>query len=150
MKRFFLLGITLFANSLLAESAPEASGQSYNYFEEFVNMMITLAMLLGLAIITLMVVKKVMRSKLRHAQANVAIKILEKRALNPKASLYLVEILGKAVVISESPQGIQLITEIPAEVNHQAPFEEPEKVSKSQFKELLQSKLGMIFFNGKR
>lgn len=99
------------------EETIAAGGKSYNYWQEFVNMLITLALILTLVFITVWFLKRFMRSRMHTLNRNTGIKIYERRALNPKASLYIVEILGKAVVISESPAGIQLITELDPDTN---------------------------------
>lgn len=145
--RYFLL--LFFTISTLFGSDGEVPGQSSNYFEEFVNMMITLLFLLGFAIATLFIVKKIMRSKMRHREGVKAIKIVEKQPLHGKAALYLVDILGKSVVIGESAAGIHLITEIPAEVNAEELKEEvllTETLPKGSFKEIIQNKLSLFFF----
>lgn len=54
-----------------------------------------------------------MRSKMRELNRSTGIKILERRVLSQKSSLYLVDVLGKAIVISDSQAGVQLLTEFP-------------------------------------
>lgn len=92
-------------------------GQSYNYMGQFVNMLLTLGFIVVLIFVSVFVLKKLMRSRIQHLNKSTGIKILERRALNSKASLYLVDVLGKGVVISESPSGIQVVTEFPADAN---------------------------------
>lgn len=84
----------------------------YSYGTELFNMLLTLFFVLGLAFVSVIFLRKMMRSKLRGLNRGSGIKILERRALNQKSSLYLVDILGKGVVIGESQNGgLQLITE---------------------------------------
>lgn len=91
--------------------------EEFSFFRELVHLCITLFLVLGLAFITLAFVKRTMRARSSLINRGCAIKVLEKRALHPKASLYLVDILGKGVVISESAAGIQLITEFASDIN---------------------------------
>jgi flagellar biogenesis protein FliO len=109
MKSIWL--IILFASSTLMAAEPVAS-EKFNYMNDLINMGLTLIFVLGLAFFSLLFLKKMMRSKVRALNHGTGIKVLERRALHPKASLYLVDILGKGVVIGESATGgIQFITE---------------------------------------
>lgn len=101
------------ANQEIIESVQEEESKNYNYFEEFLNMIFTLVFVLVLILGTIWFLKKMTRTRLQNLNRSTGIKILERRALNQKSSLYLVDILGKGVVISESPAGIQVITEFP-------------------------------------
>lgn len=129
--------------SFLTEFATQsAEGQTYNYWGEFVNMLLTLLFILGLIFLSVWALKKIMRSRVRHLNRSTAIKILERRPLNPKTSLYLVDILGKGVVIAESPGGIQIVTEFGDGVNVEQLMEalgsEPTSIS---FKKTLSNKI---------
>jgi flagellar biogenesis protein FliO len=113
-----------------------------NYLEEVTNMIISLVVLLIFAVTVLFFVKKMMRSKQRFLNRSTAIKVLERRAFHSKASLYLVDILGKGVVIAESQGNIQLITEFPEGTNLYAlmDLEKESQNSKISFKEMMQEK----------
>ncbi len=88
--------------------------ETYSYGTELLNMLLTLGFVIGLAFVSILFLRKIMRSKMRQLNKSTGIKILERRALNQKSSLYLVDILGKGVVIAESQAGgVQLITEFP-------------------------------------
>ena len=97
----------LFADDTINEITAK-EGKTYNYWGEFVNMLITLAFVLVLLFATVWFLKKIMRSRVHSLNRSNGIKILERRPLNSKASLYLIEILGKGVVIAESQAGIRL------------------------------------------
>ncbi len=103
---------------LLADFTLDASERgSPNYWGEFTSMLMTLGVILLLIFVTVFVLKRLMRSRVKQLNSQAGIKVLERRALNAKASLYLVDVLGKGVVISESAAGIQLITELPEELD---------------------------------
>lgn len=136
----FLTGI-LFGDESV-NTLTENDGSSYNYLSDFFHMLFTLGFVLILIFVSVWVLKKILRSRMHNLNKTNGIKILERRPLNPKASLYLVDILGKGVVISESPSGIQLITEFPPDVKVDALFEQiqEENYSPSTLKESFLSK----------
>ncbi len=92
---------------LLADGAPK----EFNFFGELVQLMLTLLVVLTLAFVTLYFVKRVMNNRTRGQNQGAMIKVLEKRMLHSKSSIYLIEVLGKGIVIAESPAGIQLLSE---------------------------------------
>ncbi len=116
MRKIFIICSFFFTSLLADETVSEFLGntpdtQSYSYWGEFVNMLLTLGFILILIFVSVWVLKKIMRSRVQNLNRSNGIKILERRPLNSKSSLYLVDILGKGVVISESQSGIQVITE---------------------------------------
>ncbi len=102
----------------------ESIGQSYNYWGQFVNMMLTLGCILVLVFVTVYFMKRMMRSRIHHLNSSTGIKILERRALNSKSSLYLIDVLGKGILISESPAGIHVVTELASDVKVEEKLEE--------------------------
>ncbi|MCH9610560.1 MAG: hypothetical protein S4CHLAM81_04020 [Chlamydiales bacterium] len=99
--------------SLLELATDFSEQKSYNYWGEFVNMIITLMIIVALIFISVIVLKKVMQNRMHQVNRGAHIKILERRSINQKSSLYLVDIAGKRVMIGESPAGLNLITELP-------------------------------------
>lgn len=133
--------IFLGEESALADLASEeVIGQSYNYWGQFVNMLVTLGFILVLIFASVYILKRLMRSRIQHLNRSTGIKILERRALHSKASLYLIDILGKGVVISESQAGIQVVTEFPPDVKVEEKLdelqEEPTAIRESFAKKL--------------
>ena len=92
------------------------SGKSYNYASEFMNMIVVLIGVIALALGTVYLLKRMMKTRLQLSRTT-SMRILERRSLGPKSALYLVDLLGKGVVISESISGIQVIKEFSDEVN---------------------------------
>ncbi len=114
MKQCLALFLFFFTSAFADETINEITAgesKSYNYWGEFANMLLTLGFVIILIFLTVWLLKKLMRSRMHSLNRSNGIKILEKRPLNPKAALYLIDVLGKGVVISESAAGIQLITE---------------------------------------
>ncbi len=131
MRRFLALPF-LMCTSIFAEDMVDVEGSTYNYGSQFVNMLLTLGFVLILIFASVWLLKKIMRSRLQTLNRCNGIKILERRPLNPKASLYLVDILGRGVVISESTAGIHLVTEFPADVNVQDLIDERQEELKPE------------------
>ena len=129
----------------IADTAPLALQQAtYSYGTDLLNMLLTLGFVLALAFVSIIFLRRMMRQKMKQLNRATGIKILERRALNQKSSLYLVDILGKGVVISESQGGgIQLITEFPAGTDLELLLAEEETLdkSKSSLKDSLQKNL---------
>lgn len=119
-----------------------SEGQSLPYWKDFINMLVTLLFVLALVFASIWFLKRVMRSRLNQLNRSTGIKVLERRSLAPKSSLYLISILGKGVVIAESPAGIQLITELPVDLNvEEALLEKQESLPTSSFTSVLQKKM---------
>lgn len=105
---------------------------AYNYVGEFINMMLTLGAVIAVILLSVWILKRLMRAKLHQLNRDASIRILEKRALGPKSALYLVDVLGKGIVLADSPSGLSLIKEFPNDVDidtliqeHLAAPEEP-------------------------
>lgn len=135
MKQYF--------NFLADIAVPTLDDTTYNYWTEFINMMLTLGFILVLIFASVYILKKIMRSKTKYLNQSTGIKIVERRVLSQKASLYLVNILGKGVVISESQAGIQLITEFSPDVDVELLLDEMQEIKKPtlSFREVMMKKL---------
>lgn len=137
------------SQSTFVEFAEQAAeGQTYNYWGEFVNMLLTLLFILGLIFLSVWALKKIMRSRIQHLNRSTAIKILERRPLTQKSSLYLVDILGKGIVISESPSGIQLVAEFAEGTKVEQLMEElGQEPAPISFKKALTNKIRKLAIN---
>lgn len=72
------------------------------YKPAFFKMFFILFALLALVFLTFWIFKNFTRIRLHQANQTKSIKIIEKRAISPKSLLYLIEIEGKKIVVSES------------------------------------------------
>ncbi len=126
---------------LSAESQNPA--QTYNYWHEFVNMLYTLAFVIALIFLSIWVLKKMMRSRVKSLNQANGIRILERRPLSAKATIYLVDILGKGIVISESPAGVHRISEFPEsfDIGNALESRQEEKKPRISFRELMAKKI---------
>ena len=73
-----------------------------DYQATFIKMFVVLIALIALIAITIWMIKKLMHNRQEVANRSNQIQILEKRILSPKSILYLVEVEGQKILISES------------------------------------------------
>ena len=93
--------------------AEEAGDQSF--FREFLNMLFYLGLLVSLLLLTAWFLKRLMQSRIRRVNASNSIKVIERRPLTQKTTVYILDIMGKQVAIAESQNGITFLAEIPGE-----------------------------------
>lgn len=91
------------------------------FFYQFIKMLGTLGLLIGFMLFASWFLKRLLNTRVQQMNTTSYIKVIERRALSNKSSLYLVEVQGKTFVVGESMQGLSLIT------NFIKPFSEFEK-----------------------
>lgn len=74
------------------------------------KMLLTLFGLIVLILLTVWIMRRLSAGRLGRTNADHAIKILEKRALSPKSMLYLLDVEGKHVLISESQLEVRALS----------------------------------------
>lgn len=79
------------------------------YEHAFIKMILTLGGLLLLVFLTLWALRKISHGRVGNFGSQKKIKIIEKRPLSPKTVLYLLELDGKQVFISESQLEVRSI-----------------------------------------
>ncbi|MFA6118759.1 MAG: flagellar biosynthetic protein FliO [Parachlamydiales bacterium] len=124
---FFLFSFTLFdikiygnenaaknENSIFQDNNENLlqSTNQMDYKPAFLRMIFILIALLAMIFLVFWLFRKL--SGLRTSQANLTknIKIIETRVISPKSMLYLIEINGKKVLISESNLEVRKITDV--------------------------------------
>lgn len=118
-----------FLSALFAQELPgsltdelqkaEQAGDT-RFVGEFFNMILYLGLLLVLMTFLLWVVKRMTATRLEQTNRASSIKVLERRTLTPKTTIYILQILDKEIAIADSHNGVTKLSEIPYE-------EEPEK-----------------------
>lgn len=88
----------------------ENSQAPVSYKGAFFKMMITLLGLIVLIVISVWMLRRISHGRMKQLNAGRAIKILERRPLSAKSALYLIDIEGKKVVVSESQLEVRPIT----------------------------------------
>lgn len=85
-----------------AENQIEEQVQAPEFQTAFIKMLVYLFLFIALSVITVWSLKRMGKSKLAFANSSKSIKILEKRMLSPKSALYLIELDGNKLLVSES------------------------------------------------
>lgn len=81
-----------------------------SYEGAFTKMLLVLAGLIVLIFLTVWILRQISQGKFTGGASYRTIKILERKALSPKSSLYIVEIEGKRIMIAESQVEVRCIT----------------------------------------
>lgn len=82
-----------------------------HYFQEFIKMIGSLLLVLVLIVVTIWAIRKIMHSKNRYGSSGRFIQVIEKKQLHPKACVYLIEVLGKGIVVGESSGCLETLAE---------------------------------------
>lgn len=94
----------------LEETATEIEPD--RFYVEFIRMLSLLGILLAAFLIVAWFFKKMMGKKIDQMNAASQIKIVERRTLSPKTSIFMIEVEGKRMILAESHSGVTLIGEL--------------------------------------
>lgn len=83
-----------------------------SYQGAFVKMMLTLFGLIVLIIISVWMLRRLSHGRMKQMNSGRAIKILERRPLSAKSILYVIEIHGKKMLVSESQLEVRFISSV--------------------------------------
>ncbi len=136
--RFAALLLALPATLSAAETSAVAP---YSVWGDFFNMLFTLGMLLAGLLLVTWFLKRMVRNRTTATNSTNAIRILEKRSLSQKSHLYLIEVLGKGVLIADSASGIQTLTEVGPSPALDELLQAKTPSPRASFAEILQKKL---------
>jgi flagellar biogenesis protein FliO len=106
-KNFFLLSFFIAQNLFAADEESLKATESYEY--AFFKMLATLGILIIFLVLSFWALRKLAQGRLRQINQGSSIKILQRRALSNKSTLYLLEFEGKQILISESQFEIRTI-----------------------------------------
>lgn len=85
-------------------NVPESSGT--DFFTALLKTIMALAAMVALLYGATYLMRKFTMQKWQGENKTSDIEVLERRALSPKAALYLIDVLGKKVLIGESDKGL--------------------------------------------
>ena len=88
--------------------------QNDRFFSELLSMLATLGLIIAFLLIVAWFLKKFMNTRLEQMNVSSKIKIVERRMLSQKSSLYVIEIEGRTYLISESHSGSSSIAALSA------------------------------------
>lgn len=80
--------------------------ESDRFLSEFMNMLTTLGIIVVIILIATWFLKKMVNSRIQQLNTTSAIKVVERRTLTPKTSLYLLDINGVGFILAESTNGV--------------------------------------------
>lgn len=92
-------------------TVPVEQGGEDRFFQEFMNMLTTLGLIVGALFFISWFLKRMVNTRIQQGNAASLIKIVEQRALSSRSSLYVVEVNNKQIVIGETAAGITLLGE---------------------------------------
>jgi flagellar biogenesis protein FliO len=110
MNRFFI-PLYLFCcmtGRLIAEEAPSPApneGQD-RFFYELLNMAVTLTFIVVVLLIISWLVRKMLGKRMEQLNTRSGIKIIERRPLTQKSTIYVLDVHGKGFVVAEAANGI--------------------------------------------
>lgn len=90
----------------LDEHTGNQDGSADYFFTTFVNMLATLGIIIALILIVAWFLKKMLNTRIQQINTSSLIKIIERRTLTPKTSIYLLEFNGQDILIAESQNGV--------------------------------------------
>lgn len=93
---------------------------------ELFKMLGSLALVLSLFGVCLWIFKRVLKSKGQTFGRRSTIKVLDRRALNQKTTIYIIKIIHKTLIIAESGDQVTLLSEFPPHTDLQALLQEEE------------------------
>lgn len=95
------------------ELLPKAALEERDLLSEFINMMTTLGLFVVALLFAVWLLKKVGQARLESAAAASNIKLVDKRTLTPRTTLYLIELYGQGILLAESNNGATLLSKFP-------------------------------------
>lgn len=126
------------SRSIFEDEVKDAEGKDNdNFMAQFLNMLATLALIIILILIVTWILKRFLNTRIQQINQASPIKILERRGLTPKTSIYLIEVRGKHIIIAESVNGVTALGTI-----HDLPEPQPEEESPHKdFSKVLDDKM---------
>lgn len=91
---------------------PEPLRTETNYWQEFTQMMMVLGAILIFLITAGWFLKRMMRMRMSQVNFASTIKIIDKRALHPKACIYYIEVEGERFLVGEGQNHLSLIGQV--------------------------------------
>lgn len=91
--------------------------QDYSFQDQILKMLFALAMVVGLILLATWLMRRLSKNRMQYGNHAHHIKVIERRPIAPKTTLYLLDILGRGVVIADAPGGVRTLYELPPEIN---------------------------------
>ncbi|HEY4832396.1 MAG TPA: flagellar biosynthetic protein FliO [Waddliaceae bacterium] len=95
------------------ETLKEGGEGDSRFFQEFLSMLSSLGIIIGVIFFLMWILRRVMNVRMEQVNLTNLVKVLERRPLSPKTTIYILSIYGKAVTIADSHNGVTLLSESP-------------------------------------
>ncbi len=82
------------------------------FLQEFIHMIILLSLLVLVLFVGSWIIRRMLNIRLDQVNETSKIKLLEKRMITSRSGIYLLDVHGKKIVVSESNNGITKIAEL--------------------------------------
>ncbi|MGA8165139.1 MAG: flagellar biosynthetic protein FliO [Waddliaceae bacterium] len=102
----------------------EEEGDS-RFFEEFMNMLLYLGITVALIVVFMWILKRMLAGRVDQVNATSSIKILERRPLTQKTSIYILQIYGKVIAVADSINGITVLSDLPGSGENESVSRKP-------------------------
>ncbi|NGX41915.1 MAG: hypothetical protein K940chlam7_00189 [Chlamydiae bacterium] len=97
--------------SLEEELKRAEQGGDSRFYQEFINMLFYLVGIIAFIVFFMWILKRMLTTRMQQVNETSSIKILERRSLTPKTTVYILTFFGKTVAITESTNGVTLLSE---------------------------------------
>lgn len=95
------------------EPFPENPGINNDHFyAEFFKMLFMLGLIIVMLLLASWFLKRLLNSRVQQVNSTSPIKIIERRALTAKTTVYVMDILGKKIAIAESQNGVTFLGDV--------------------------------------
>ncbi|MDF2578170.1 MAG: hypothetical protein K0S74_1654 [Chlamydiales bacterium] len=86
--------------------------EDYNFTTGLIRIASTLMFIIFLILLSAWILRRITQTRVQQLNESNVIKLVSQRALSPKTNIYLIEVLGKGIIVSESATGVQHLADI--------------------------------------
>ena len=119
MKKYFYFLVLATAPLLADDSLPTFDHEESSVFKAtdvyedlFLKTVLALVGLLLVIFLGVILIRKLSSSRTKHMNLLKSVKVLERRPLSPKSVLYLIEVAGRKILLSESQLEVRSIANL--------------------------------------
>jgi flagellar biogenesis protein FliO len=95
-----------------------------HFYAEFFKMLMMLGLIIVLLLLASWFLKRLMNSRVQQVNNASPVKIIERRALTAKTTIYVMDILGRKIAIAEAQNGVTFLGDVSRGISQQ-PIEFP-------------------------
>jgi flagellar protein FliO/FliZ len=108
----------------LEELEKQGDGTSGHFMSQLMSMVSSLLLVLAILLVLAWVLRRMVHTRVEQANVTSVVKVIERRVISPKATLYLLDVFGKRLLIGETHAGLVRLADLPSSVEPvESPFE---------------------------